>query len=184
MFSDEYGPFQLVVPGEKRAARWVRQLKVLRVEPLPTSTAYDSEQARWIVAHLDEIQSIRVGITRKELLKVFMEEGGISNRRQRRYVYRNCGYIKVDVEFAPASDLNSHEQKLDDRITKISKPFLERVGQNGRICSRVWFPNYFRTIASEDLDHHCHAGGGLQDISSATAAGADSFDFVAAKRGR
>ncbi|MGO9114202.1 MAG: hypothetical protein ACLP9L_33730 [Thermoguttaceae bacterium] len=64
--------------------------------------------------------------TRKELLKLFMEEGGISTRAQRRYVYRRCGYIKVDVEFAPSSDQNNHEQRPDDRITDISKPFLER----------------------------------------------------------
>ena len=30
--TDKDGPFQLVVPGEKRGARWVRQLKLLRVE--------------------------------------------------------------------------------------------------------------------------------------------------------
>ena len=29
--SDKDGPFQLVVPGEKRAARWVRQVTALRI---------------------------------------------------------------------------------------------------------------------------------------------------------
>jgi hypothetical protein len=29
--SDKDGPFQLVVPGEKRAARWVRQVTALKI---------------------------------------------------------------------------------------------------------------------------------------------------------
>jgi hypothetical protein len=79
------GPFELIVPGEKRYSRWVRQLKLLRVEPLPTSTAYDSEQARWVASSLTEMQSIKPGMTRAELL--------ISALTWRRYVYRRCGYI-------------------------------------------------------------------------------------------
>jgi len=51
----------------------VRQLS-LRLAP--NATAYGSEQALWIAANLPEPQSIRVGMTRGELLKVFMEEGG------------------------------------------------------------------------------------------------------------
>ncbi len=100
-------------------------MKSLRIEPLPTATAYDSEAVRWISASLMDMQSLKVGMTRAELLKVFMEEGGISNRTWRRYVYRKCGYIKVDVEFAAVGNLDSHEQSPDDWITKISKPFLE-----------------------------------------------------------
>ena len=54
----------------------VRQLSALRVEP--NATPYGSEQARWIRQNLPELESIKVGMTRGELLKVFMEEGGIS----------------------------------------------------------------------------------------------------------
>jgi hypothetical protein len=91
----------------------------------PTQTRYGSEQARWI---LPELQSIKVGMTRGELLKVFMEEGGISSRTRHRYVYRKCGYVKVDVEFAPVSDNdNTPRDRPDDRITKISRPYLQFV---------------------------------------------------------
>lgn len=123
--SPKDGPFELIVPGEKRNSRWVRQVKLLRVEPLPSSSPYDSEQARWILANLPELQSIKVGMTRGQLLKVFREEGGISTRTWRSYVYRKCGYVKVDVEFAPVRDKDSPESSPDDRITKISKPYLE-----------------------------------------------------------
>ena len=121
--SDNDGPFELVVPGDKRNARWVRQLTALRVEP--NATPYGSEQARWIRENLPELESIKVGMTRGELLKVFMEEGGISTRTWHRYVYRKCGYVKVDVEFSPAGDPKDTAQNPDDRITKISKPYLE-----------------------------------------------------------
>ena len=122
--SDADGPFELVVPGEKGNARWVRQLSALRVQP--NARPYGSEQARWIMQHLPELESIKVGMTRGELSKVFMEEGGFSARTSQRYVYRKCGYVKVDVEFAPASaNDNAIHGRPDDRITKISKPYLE-----------------------------------------------------------
>jgi Oxidoreductase molybdopterin binding domain len=124
--SDDDGPFELIVPGEKGTARWVRQLSALRVEP--NATPYGSEQARWIRENLPELESIKVGMTRGELLKVFMEEGGISTRTWHRYVYRKCGYVKVDVEFAPAIDKdNTPRGRPDDRITKISKPYLQLI---------------------------------------------------------
>ncbi|HEY1218858.1 MAG TPA: molybdopterin-dependent oxidoreductase [Bryobacteraceae bacterium] len=134
------GPFQLVVPGERRNARWVRQLSALRVEP--NTTPFGSEPARWIRENLPELESIQAGMTRKDLLKVFMSEGGLSTRTWQRYVYRKCIYVKVDVEFAPVGPvtprpapvadsrawdrtLDSLGESPDDRITKISKPYLE-----------------------------------------------------------
>jgi hypothetical protein len=122
--SEDDGPFQLVAPGEKRNARWVRQLRLLRIEPNPTP--YGSEQARWIQANLPELESVKVGMTRKALLKVFMGEGGLSTRTWNHYVYRKCGYVKVDVEFAPVGDPSPpYGEGPDDRITKISKPYLQ-----------------------------------------------------------
>jgi|GEM_PF-1474615 len=122
--STKDGPLELVAPGEKRGARWVRQVSRLRVELLPSPSACDSAQARWIEAHLAELQSIHAPMTRRDLLKVFQGEGGLSTRAHRRYAYRKCALIKVDVEFAPAGDPKSDESP-DDWITKISKPFLE-----------------------------------------------------------
>jgi hypothetical protein len=116
------GPFELIVPGEKRNARWVRQLRLLRIEP--NASPFDSDQARWIGANLPELESIKAGMTRRDLLNVFMEEGGLSTRAWRRYVYRKCAFVKVDVEFAPVGGPGNAEGP-DDRITKISKPFLE-----------------------------------------------------------
>lgn len=50
----------------------------------------------------------------------------MANRVHQQYVYRDCRYIKVDVEFEP---VGSTEEKLDkataDKIVKISRLFLE-----------------------------------------------------------
>ena len=65
-------------------------------------------------------------MTRKDLLKVFQEEGGLSTRTQRRYVYRGSLYIKVDVIFeAVGVPADKFAESPKDKITKISKPFLE-----------------------------------------------------------
>lgn len=95
---------------------------------LPASESRGTdEHTEWIAKSLKEIESIKVGMTRVDLLKVFKEEGGISTRTWRRYAYRDCPYIKVDVEFEPVAE---PEDKLSqgpkDKIIKISKPFLER----------------------------------------------------------
>ena len=80
----------------------------------------------WIAKSLRE-SKVKVGMMRLDLLRLFKEEGGISNRTWRRYVYRNCPYIKVDVEFEPVGESENKvmNQSAKDKIIKISKPFLE-----------------------------------------------------------
>ena len=93
--------------------------------PSSESRATD-EHTEWITKSLKEIESVKVGMTRADLLRVFKEEGGISTRRRRRYVYHDCPYIKVDVEFEPVGDPeNKVSESPRDKIIKISKPFLE-----------------------------------------------------------
>ena len=86
----------------------------------------------WIANSLKEIQKIKAGMTRADLLKVFTTEGGISTGLNRRFVYRECPYIKVDVEFEAvgraARDAEGRvtlEEDGRDIITKISRPYLE-----------------------------------------------------------
>jgi hypothetical protein len=54
------------------------------------------------------------------------EEGGLSIRTARRYVYRDCPYFKVNVKFdAVGTPMGDFDETPDDRITQISQPFLE-----------------------------------------------------------
>lgn len=83
------------------------------------------EHAAWIGKSLDRIQAIQIGATREDLLKVFTTEGGLSTRMQRTFVYRDCPYIKVDVEFEPVGDKQDKLKEYpDDKIIKISRPYL------------------------------------------------------------
>ena len=86
--------------------------------------AGDNDRTRWVSDVLKSIETIKIGMTRQELRKVFTTEGGISFVRQRRYIHRECAYIKVDVEFAPTHE-GQREELPTDRIARISRPFLE-----------------------------------------------------------
>jgi hypothetical protein len=75
---------------------------------------------------LSAVEAIKPGMTRADLLTVFTEEGGLSTRTQRTYVYRLCPYVKVDVEFTPITNPHDHLTELsNDKILKISRPYLE-----------------------------------------------------------
>lgn len=85
-----------------------------------------NDHTEWVARSLREIETIRVGMTRADLLRLFREEGGISARTQRQYVYRECPYIKVMIEFEPVGvPQEGTTESMDDRIKSISKPFLE-----------------------------------------------------------
>ena len=81
--------------------------------------------SEWIAQSLKEMETIKVGMTRADLLKVFREEGGLSTRTQRQYVYRECLYIKVAVEFEPVDTTAALPENGKDKIVKISQPFIE-----------------------------------------------------------
>jgi hypothetical protein len=89
-------------------------------------------QMEWVAESLKEMQQIKVGMTRADLLRVFTKEGGLSTGLNRTYVYRGCPYMKVDVEFEPvgrpARDGEGRvtlEEAGEDVIKKISKPYLD-----------------------------------------------------------
>jgi hypothetical protein len=89
-----------------------------------------SAQIEWVARSLKEMQTIKVGMTRAELMKVFTTEGGLSSALSRTYVYRECLYFKVDVEFKPVGPPISGgrvgmTEAKDDVIMKISKPYLD-----------------------------------------------------------
>ena len=93
-------------------------------------TQIEGEHRKWIDQVLQSIATIQPGMTRQNLLNIFGEEGGLSTRTQRKYVYKQCPYIKVDVEFSPveaASNPNAsrYDESPDDKIVEISRPYLE-----------------------------------------------------------
>lgn len=77
-----------------------------------------------IAAALKECQTVKAGTTRAELSQVFTTEGGLSTATHRTYVYRDCPYIKVDVDFAASAPKQDGERPTDV-VTRLSKPYLQ-----------------------------------------------------------
>jgi len=86
----------------------------------------------WVGEALKRMQTVKVGMTRNDLLNVFETEGGISTGLHRTFVSRECPYFKVDVEFEavgrPSRDRDGRVTLVEDNrdvIVKISKPYLQ-----------------------------------------------------------
>ena len=96
------------------------------------NTDSDEQHVQWVAESLKVMQSVKPGITRADLLRVFMTEGGISTPLHRTYVYRQCRYFKVDVDFdlvgRPARDSEGRVTLAEsgaDTVKTISRPYLQ-----------------------------------------------------------
>src|SRR5713101_1431706 len=92
-------------------------------QPHFSDLEHTAEANQWIEDTLVSIQTIHVGMTRDDLEKRFTIEGGFHGGPLSRqvYEYKQCGFIKVEVEF-------NHLLRLatEDKITRISRPYLEK----------------------------------------------------------
>jgi hypothetical protein len=86
---------------------------------LPGEPVIDWEHSQWVSSVLAWIATIKPGMTRSDLLRVFTTEGGLSTRTHRTYVLKQCRTVKVDVEFSISGN------EAEDKITQISKPYLD-----------------------------------------------------------
>ena len=88
-------------------------------------TAGDHEA--WISKAATDMQTIKAGMTREDLLKVFTRAGGFftTSRLSGTYEYKGSPYMKVDVEFSEASGPhNGTAESPKDVIRSISKPYI------------------------------------------------------------
>jgi hypothetical protein len=113
------------------AAAAVQGSKTIIAQPVPQSTGSSCDSLGWVSTVLTKMLTIKPGMTREALLKVFTTEGGISTPTQRIFVSRDCPYFKVNAEFRvvgrPERDGDGRinlEEGLADVITKISGPYL------------------------------------------------------------
>ena len=86
---------------------------------LPGEPIIDWRQTQWVSNVLLLIITIKPGMTRSDLLRIFTTEGGLSTRTRRTFVLKQCPTIKVDVEFSISPT------EADDKIAQISKPYLD-----------------------------------------------------------
>jgi hypothetical protein len=104
----------------------------LRASPQTSQPVSSQDHVTWVAQALKRIQTIKPGMTREALLKVFTTEGGLSTGLQRTFVSRDCPYFKVDVEFKvvgrPDRDDDGRVTLVEgsqDIIVKISRPYLQ-----------------------------------------------------------
>jgi len=100
--------------------------------PGAQQTAKREDHVAWVGQALKRMETIKPGMTRKELLAVFTTEGGISTPLHRTFVSRDCPYFKVNVEFEavgrPGRDADGRVRMVEgdqDRIVSISRPYLQ-----------------------------------------------------------
>jgi len=117
---------ELAGPSDERLLpEWAKGAAQVQDESVPVGDDYAQERTKWIAKVLRQITKFEPGMKRQDLLKVFTTEGGLSTRFQRTYVYAECPYIKVNVQFKAASDEgNVVAEEPDDIIESISQPYL------------------------------------------------------------
>ena len=86
---------------------------------LPGEPVIDWGHTQWVNNVLAWIATIKPGMTRTDLLRVFTTEGGLSTRTHQTFVLKQCPTIKVAVQFSISRN------EADDKITQISKPYLD-----------------------------------------------------------
>ena len=85
----------------------------------------DQAHQRWLEERYKEAISIKPGMSRADLIKLFDEDGGGQMIAATRYVLKSCRLIQIEVKFdAYGADFRAIPAK-DLKITDISRPFLQ-----------------------------------------------------------
>ena len=99
---------------------------------LRLGAAAEDDHRRWLAERYAEAVSVRPGMSRRELRRLFRPDGGLQTIPSSRYVLKSCGMIKVEVrlelpEGASREDFRDENDLIDARmkITEVSKPYLE-----------------------------------------------------------
>jgi hypothetical protein len=100
-------------------------LGVIGIRTHGQGTAGKSHE-EWLQDEYKQASSIKAGMTRTDLQKIFSIDGGINSIPASRYVLKSCRMIKVEVEFEPTNGRTFKETSNQElKIIKISKPYLE-----------------------------------------------------------
>jgi hypothetical protein len=89
------------------------------------------EHVEWVAKAMEKMETIKLGDTRRSLLRVFTTEGGLSTGLARTYVSQDCRLFKVDVKFHAVGRPDQESdgrvtlvESDDDIITALSRPYL------------------------------------------------------------
>jgi len=73
----------------------------------------------------DDYRRITPGIKRKVVEQYFKYDGGLHFPNRGVYVYPECDYIKLVVEYAPAPSRGRGMTSADDAVRGVSKLYIE-----------------------------------------------------------
>lgn len=95
----------------------------------PKSPPGYEEHQEWVARSLDQMHTVKAGMTRADLNKVFTPEGGFYAASAETYLYRGCPYFKVTVAFQVLGPGNEYPENPKDKILSISEPVVSTVSQ-------------------------------------------------------
>lgn len=74
---------------------------------------------------LADSRRVAPGVSREEVEKYFKNDGGLQFPPHTRYTYRQCDYIKLEVDFDPAPSPGKDFTSPDDKVKNVSKLFID-----------------------------------------------------------
>jgi hypothetical protein len=92
------------------------------------------DHATWLTQVVEKMETIKPGMTRWDVLKVFRTEEGVPIFRtegvpfpgfRETFVSQDCPYFKIDIEFKMFAMGGGVPLRNDDIIVKVSKPYVQ-----------------------------------------------------------
>lgn len=87
-----------------------------------------AEHIQWVGECCRHMMTVFPGMTRRQLMEVFVEADGISGPSGGIFQYRRCPFFKVSVQFGPLRGAPDNEGRVDfhpdDVIKTISRPIV------------------------------------------------------------
>ena len=116
--------------GDKPATVLVVQLRPHSTKAVfgeATSTQIDPRDSCYLgaIEVVNSISEIKVGDPRSKVELNFEEDGGMQFPPQTRYLWKDCKYVKIEVEFSHTGANDWSNLRPTDKVVKVSKPYLE-----------------------------------------------------------
>ena len=121
----------VVVAGEAMAADPAGDVRISTEEGWrliagEEANAYHTTN-KWLEARLKEVESVKIGSTYADVVKIFHRDGGVSSVSKHRFVHILCPFIKIDVEFEDKPGVKSgYPVPATATVVSISRPYFER----------------------------------------------------------
>ena len=107
--------------------QWAKSRLQIENESVPMDPHSQEIRDRWITKTLIQIETIKLGMHRRDLVQFFRQDGGFNPvDHQYRFVLKECTTIKIDVSFKDFNrNIPLQKEDLDDVIETVSRPYLQ-----------------------------------------------------------